>query len=276
MEPSVYLIGGTSEANRAAERLRGEGYRVVVSVATDLGEGIAASAGMETDTGRKDAAAMASSAAGIGATAIVDCSHPFAREVSREAAAAAGTAGLPYLRYSRPPVAPGMGATGGIEDGRRIDATAVEGDLESSSRIILVDDFEAAAALLRGRGPALLTVGSNNLAPFVEAGIDFTARVLPVTESLGKCARLGIEPSRIIAAWPPFSADFNRACLRRCRADFLVTKDSGREGGLEEKLTAAAAEAAAAVIIRRPPEPEAIHDLDSLVSRLGSLQQASA
>jgi len=265
MEGTLYLIGGTSEANRAAIRLRGEGYRVVVSVATGLGENIAASAGMETDAGRKDAAAMAGRAAGIGATAIVDCSHPFAIEVSRQAAAAAGQAGLPYLRYSRPPVASGSGTKSGV------DEIAAASDSESSSSVIFVDTFEAAAARLRGRGPALLTVGSNNLAPFVAAGVDFTARVLPVADSLDKCARLGIEPSRIIAAWPPFSADFNRACLRRCRAEFLVTKDSGREGGLQEKITAAAAEAAAAVIIKRPPEPDAIHDLDSLVARLGSL-----
>ena len=101
---TIFLIGGTTEANLAAKRLQDEGYSVVVSVATPLGQSVAGAAGMQTVMGRKDADGMAATAAGFAASAFVDCSHPFAREASRQAALAAQRSGLPYLRYVRAPL----------------------------------------------------------------------------------------------------------------------------------------------------------------------------
>lgn len=244
---TIYLIGGTSIANAAAARLEGEGHRVVVSVATALGEERAAQAGLETDAGRKNAAEIGRRAGELGAAAIVDCSHPFAEEASRQAKEAAGAAGLPYLRYCRAP-----------------SPLAAAAD-----SIISTDSFEAAAESARAiGGPALLTLGTRHLELFVRAGVALTVRVLPLAGSIEECRRLGIAPAEIIAAWPPFTADFNRACLRRAGAATLVTKDSGREGGLELKLEAAAAEGVTAIVVSRPPQPDAIHDLETLAVRL--------
>lgn len=247
----VYLIGGTTEANLASRRLTQEGYAVTVSVATALGSAPAAAAsGRAAQTGPKQAAEIARRAAALGAAAIIDCSHPFARIASQEASAAARSSGLPYFRFSRPPVELG-------------------GD-----RVIKAGSWEEAITFLQeNQGRALLTVGTRNLASFTAAGIDFTARILPVAESLAECARLGIGPERIIAAHPPFSTGFNRACIRHAGATVLVTKESGREGGLPEKAEAAALERAWLVVVARPPEPEAIHDLEALVTGLGEAIQ---
>ncbi|MHB8858126.1 MAG: precorrin-6A reductase [Thermoleophilia bacterium] len=253
-DKTIYLIGGTTEANRAALRIEQEGYRVVVSVATPLGESVAAAMGLTTEAGRKDAAAMAQCATGLGAEAIIDCSHPFALEASRQAKKAAAIAALPCLRYSRPPMpdASGPGSTG--------------------ATVIAVESFEAAAAELKDMGSrALLTLGTRHLEPFVEAGAEFTARVLPLPESIADCRRLGIDAADIIAAWPPFDIDFNRACLRHAGATILVTKDSGREGGIEQKGAAAAAEGAAIIFVKRPPDPGAIHDLEELLARIAGV-----
>ncbi|MEW6018702.1 MAG: precorrin-6A reductase, partial [Pseudomonadota bacterium] len=234
----LYLIGGTSEANRAALRLAAEGFRVTVSVATAEGGAAAARAGLESDgPDRLDADGMARRAAGLGAAAIVDCSHPFAVAASESALAAAGIAGLPYLRFCREPY-------------------AAEGE-----GVFVASGWEEAVHMLQGRRDrALLTVGTRHLEIFSAAGIDFTARVLPVAESLAECARLGIGPERIIAAHPPFDVDFNRACIRKAGAGVLVTKESGREGGLPGKLEAARAEGILALVVSRPPERTAIHD----------------
>ncbi|MHB9111931.1 MAG: precorrin-6A reductase [Thermoleophilia bacterium] len=250
-QSTIYLIGGTTEANRAAHRLQDHGYRVVISVVTPTGGDVAESAGLETDIGGKDAAAMETRARELEAAAIVDCSHPFALEASGQAAIAAAAAGLPYLRYTRLHVA-------GIDE-------------TSATPVITVSSFEEAAEQLgRIGGRSLLTIGTRHLETFVRARLDFTARVLPLRESLAECAGLGIEPKDIIAAWPPFSTGFNRECLRKCDAGVLVTKDSGREGGLLEKLEAASLEGANVIVIRRPSEPDAIHDLDQLVTALDS------
>lgn len=263
----IYLIGGTSEAHRAVARLKAEGFQVTVSVATDLGaarsraaaardaDAMPLSAGTmpraagrlprDVDTGRKDAAHMAQRAAALGAAAIVDCSHPFAVMASREARAAAERAGLPYLRFSRP-------------------AMAVAGP-----HVVRARSWEEALHILKDRpGRALLTVGVRLLELFVNEHIEFTARVLPLAASLAECDRLGLDARDIIAAHPPFSVDFNRACIRHAGAAILVTKESGREGGLQEKEAAAAAEGIDLMVVERPSEPDAIQDLDQLVSRL--------
>ncbi|MFA5809766.1 MAG: precorrin-6A reductase [Thermoleophilia bacterium] len=239
-------MGGTTEAHRAVTRLEQEGYRVVVSVATAMGESRVV--GARTETGRKSAREMAERAGSLGASAFIDCSHPFALEASEETRRAAGFVNMPYLRYSRPASA------------------------EFESGISVVRTWEKAVDILTDTGHrSLLTIGTRNLAAFVDAGLDFTVRVLPVAESLDECARLGIGPENIIAACPPYSVDFNRACIRRARASALLTKDSGLEGGLPDKLEAAAAEAARVIIVSRPEEPGAIVDLDALVE---SLKQA--
>ncbi|MHB1390073.1 MAG: precorrin-6A reductase [Thermoleophilia bacterium] len=264
----IYLIGGTSEAHRAVARLQAEGFQVTVSVVTEMGAArsraaasgdivtrLASPAGAmpppahalarDTDTGPKDAALMARRAMELGAAAIVDCSHPFAVMASREARAAAAQAGLPYLRFSRP-------------------ALTLTG-----SHVIRVSSWEEALELLKDRpGRALLTVGVRILERFVDEHIEFTARVLPLAASLAECDRLGLDAGDIIAAQPPFSVDFNRACIRHAGAAILVTKESGREGGLLEKEAATAAEGIDLMVVERPPEPDAIQDLDQLVTRL--------
>ncbi len=272
MNKTIYIIGGTTEAGHAAARLQADGYHAVISVATALGERAAAATalgeraaagfgagaapggpegnsagGLRLDPGRKTAAEMAAAVKRTGAAAILDCSHPYAVAATAEARQAAGIAAVPYLRYARPPV----------------EAPAAECFRDAAS---------AARRLAETGGRALLTIGVRNLEPFISAGAGFAVRILPVVESLEACLELGIAPPDIIAAQPPFDVDFNRACLRRAAARFLVTKDSGAEGGLPEKLAAAAAEDVRVLMLKRPPEPDgAYYDLESVMNRLAAV-----
>lgn len=270
MRGTVYIIGGATEAGLAAARLQAAGCGAVISVATALGErsaagravfpaaGSAAAAmadggeggrrgAVRLDPGPKDAAAMAAAIGRCGAVALLDCSHPYAAAATSEARQAALLAKVPYLRYARPPV-----ITAGAE--RFADAAA------------------AARRLAADGGRALLTIGTRKLQPFVAAGADFAVRILPVAESLDACLSVGVAPRDIIAAFPPFDVDFNRACLRRTGARFLVTKDSGAAGGLPEKLAAAAAEGVGVILLARPAEPEgAFYDLDGVMERLAAV-----
>lgn len=277
IQRTIYLVGGTSEANSAALRLQEGGYRIVISVATPTGGEVAEAAGFNAEVGGKDAAAMEDRARGLEAVAIVDCSHPFAREASNQASQAAAAAGLPYLRYTRAPVAGleymagGDCSEGWPGQGRPAVVSGITGTDNAACPVITVPTFEAAAEQLSQiGGRSLLTLGTRHLETFVRAGLDFAVRILPITESLADCVRLGVEPRNIVAAWPPYSADFNRACLRKVGASVIVTKDSGREGGLMEKLEAANAEGVRTIVVQRPHEPDAIHDLDELVSTLDS------
>lgn len=242
-ETTIYMLGGTSEAHLAARHLELQGYRVVLSVATPLGAELAA--GIETKVGSRDAAGLAASAAGAGAAAIVDCTHPFAIEASRAARSAAGSIGVPYFRFTR-----------------------ADEPLEGA-HIIRVDGWRQALDYLkRSRKRALLAIGVRNLHHFSRAGLDFAVRILPQPDSLGLCRELGIDPDDIIAAQPPHDFDFNRDCIRRARASVLVSKDSGREGGLPEKARAAAAEGIELLLIAKPEEPDALTDPRELLAAL--------
>lgn len=240
---TIYMLGGTSEANLAARHLESEGYRVVVSVATPMGAELAAASTVEV--GSKDAAGMAESAIEAGAAAIVDCSHPFAVEASRAGQDAAGVANLPYLRFSR-----------------------VEEPLEASHILCAEGWQQAVNYLSKTRQRSLLTIGVRHLHLFAEAGLDFAVRVLPTADSVGRCRELGINPAEVIAARPPHSTAFNRYCIRRTGVSVLVSKDSGREGGVQEKLEAAAEEGIKLLLISRPKEPAALNSLDGLVEAL--------
>lgn len=243
---TVLVVGGTTEARRAAGRLEAEGYRVVVSVATGLGQRFAGS--RDVLTGGKDARELAAEVRRCGAGAVLDCAHPFAVEASRSARTAAGEAGVPYLRFTRLPAA---------DDG-----------------VDCVENWDDAVELLRrSGGRALLTIGVRHLEPFAAAGIDFAARVLPLPQSIAECVRLGLPPEDIIAAFPPHDVDFNRACIRKAGAAVLVMKDSGDEGGTPAKIEAAAAEGIRAIMVHRPQAETGIIDIEELVV---SLNQALA
>jgi precorrin-6A/cobalt-precorrin-6A reductase len=73
----------------------------------------------------------------------------------------------------------------------------------------------------------------------------------------------GFTPDRLLCLRPPFSREFNRAILQEYHIDVLVTKASGREGGVEEKVLAAADLGIKVLMIRRP-EPAGEIGVDSL------------
>lgn len=116
----------------------------------------------------------------------------------------------------------------------------------------------AEMAFAEGR-PVLLTTGSRNLAPYAEAarrtGVLLAVRVLDIPESLQVCRETGIPEDRIIAGRGPFSVTENLAAIHRFGIGVIVTKESGRAGGLDAKLAAARQENCQVIVLRRPAMP---------------------
>ena len=81
--------------------------------------------------------------------------------------------------------------------------------------------------------------------------------------SIQQALAAGFTPDRLLCLRPPFSREFNRAILREYRAEVLVTKASGLEGGVEEKVLAAGDLGIEVVMIRRP-EQEGVIGVASL------------
>jgi precorrin-6A/cobalt-precorrin-6A reductase len=266
----ILLLGGTSDARPLAWRLAQAGYRVLVSQATDVplmpprhpGDGertrLAQAATpanvarasypcdaedtgkmpvlqtIETRAGPLDASALAALVEARGIRAIVDASHPYADKLHATARAVAQRCGVPCLAFVRP---------GSVEAG-------VEG-----VRVVADHATAAQEAFQCGR-PVLLTIGSKNLAEYVQqarrTGLPLAVRVLDWPASIAACRRAGIESSQILAGRGPFSVEENRRQIRALRIGVLVTKDSGRAGGTPEKLEAARLEECQVIVVRRP------------------------
>lgn len=235
----LYMLGGTGFARRLAVDLEDAGYHVRLSVATPLG---AAEVEREPTggvrVGRLGAPGLAREIEAWGAEALVDATHPYAVEASRAARSAADSAGVPLLRAERAAWDPeGRGGT---------------------IRVFDTPDELASELVASGRR-AFFTVGSKGLRDFSGRGIRLFARVLPTPDSVEAALQAGVAPDDLIAAYPPFDEAFTHACLRRFECDVIVSKESGREGGLEEKLAAARAAGAELFIVGRPAEAGLVH-----------------
>jgi len=161
---------------------------------------------------------------------VLDATHPFAVRITRMAAAVCQELGTPYVRYERPDWQPPAGA-------------------------VYVDSYTEAARTLPSLGSRImLTIGAKQLKHFVSLHEQLTlfARILPSPVSVQQALDAGFTQAHILALRPPFSKAFNRSLLEEYRADVLVTKASGADGGVVEKVMAAQELGLTTLMIRRP------------------------
>ena len=98
----ICIFGGTTEGRRLADFLRGQDGHVLVCVATEYGEALAPGGeNVEVRAGRLDTAGMAALLGKRRFDAVVDATHPFATEVSRNLRATCKDTGTEYIRLSR-------------------------------------------------------------------------------------------------------------------------------------------------------------------------------
>ena len=278
----IMIFAGTSEGRELAEELFERGYDILVCVASDYGrEMLKGLPSGRIRVGRMDTGEMEALIrewnGETGETAsflVVDATHPYAEEASRNIRSACARAGVECLRLLRPSAGI-VKEFGGIRDegakreaSGRTEAKDVEGEAfdeeqggditRVASGVIEVGSIvEAARYLARHEGRALITTGSRELEAFREIpGFEgrLTVRVLPSSESLSACRRAGFDGKHIIAMQGPFSVEMNELMLRETGAAYLVTKESGDAGGFREKLSAAERAGAKVILVRRPKE----------------------
>jgi precorrin-6A/cobalt-precorrin-6A reductase len=227
----ILLIGGTSETAPLAAGIAAAGFEVLVSTATDIPLAVGDHPRITRRAGRLDEEGMVALAADKGVRAIVDAAHPYAVAAHLAAQRSAQRLGIPCLVFRRP------------------EALIADNDFAA-------DHAEAAKIAFALGRPVLLTTGSRNLAPYAEGarrtGVPCIVRVLDRKESLDACRAAGIPEDRVIAGRGPFSVEENLAAIRRFGIGVIVTKDSGRRGGVEAKLIAARQSNCRVIVVRRP------------------------
>jgi precorrin-6A/cobalt-precorrin-6A reductase len=236
----ILLMGGTSESVTIAGALARAGYPVLISMATEVPLAMHDLPGISLRRGRLNRDELTALIRQHSIAALVDTTHPFAVQAHETAIAAAYEAGVPYLRWLRPP-----------------------SDLPGYQHLHFAGDHEVAARVATAFAqPILLTIGSKNLQPYVAEArrtkLPIYARVLPCEDAQLACREVAIYPEDVIFARGPFSTDDTLRLLRERHIGVLVTKESGAAGGVPEKIQACAIANCACVVVRRAgPEPTA-------------------
>ncbi|MCD8222213.1 MAG: precorrin-6A reductase [Clostridiales bacterium] len=221
----IVIFGGTSEGRELAEWSADQGFSTVVSVATPYGRQVVADRpNLVIRVGRLDREHMKELLLMEIPDLIVDATHPHAVEVTQTIRQAAADCGLPCIRVIREefPVDP---ESCGEENVLRVPSV-----------------HEAVQILGQENGAVFVTTGSKELREFTRyPGLKerIFARVLPDSRVLADCEELGIRGKHLIAMQGPFSTEINLAMLRMTNAKWMVTKESGINGGFYEKIEAA-------------------------------------
>ncbi len=227
--PTVLILGGTGEARALAGRLVeafGQRLRVVSSLAGRTTEPVAL-AGEVRRGGFGGAEGLARYLHETAPIALIDATHPFAANISRNAVAAAQAAGVPRLALVRPPW------------------RAQAGD-----RWIEVADAAAAATALETLGPRVwLTLGGGDTPAFAR----LTDRWFLVRRVDAPPEPLPLAQAEILLARGPFALADERRLIATHRLDVLVCRASG--GAATEPKLQAAREAGIPVVMIRRPEP---------------------
>ncbi|MBW4085458.1 precorrin-6A reductase [Paenibacillus sp. S150] len=231
----IFMLCGTSDARELALALSSRQLPLLASVVTDSAAERLEAAGIKVRVGRLDQQGLTLLLRGGGFRVLIDASHPFALEAHVHARGAAAELGLPYLRYERRSIL-----------------------YDDHPRLIVVPSYEEAARAARQlKGSIMLTTGGKTLGIFAESllndpEIRLTVRLLPCLENMEKCLSLGIEQRNIIALQGPFSRELNEALFRQFGTQVMITKESGAEGSLDEKVHAALDMGLYVILIARP------------------------
>lgn len=218
----VLILGGTGEARELAARLVALGNDVTTSLAGRTSAPMPPEGRLRVGKFGGVPGLVAYLTAG-GFERLVDATHPYAGLISINAVAASRRAGIPLIRFMRPPWLEPAGA------GWRH-----------------VDGIEAAAAALPSGATAMVTTGHEGLAVLLERDdCTLVVRLIEPPElPLPRHARL-------ILSRPPYTLAGERALFEREGITHLVTKNSGGEQ-TRAKLDAAQALGVEVIMVERP------------------------
>lgn len=229
---NILVFSGTGEGRDLSRALAKKGHKVTVCVLTEYGkEEQGEYEGVTVLAGKKPPEEIVKLLGSM--DLCIDATHPFATHIRESIRTSCEETGVKRLRLIRE-----------------------ESDIEGYDNVTLVDSAEEAAEWLSGReGRILLTTGAKDLPIYASCGPErLYPRVLPFASSLEACDKAGIPKKNVIGMQGPFIQELNVALMKQYDISYMVTKDSGKEGGFDEKLAAAEEAGAALVVIRRPDD----------------------
>lgn len=152
---------------------------------------------------------------------LVDFSHPYAVNVSKNAMEACDICGIEYIRFQR---------ESAIEDYK---------DEPLVHMIKNLDDFKE--KIKNKSGNILNATGVNRVSDLISMNLEnrIIHRILPTKASVEKAIDGGAKIDDIIAIKGPISYELDLAFLKNYNIEIFLFKDSGRKGATEDKIKSA-------------------------------------
>ncbi|MDM9583192.1 cobalt-precorrin-6A reductase [Nostoc sp. GT001] len=239
----VLILGGTGDAAELAAKVTTiQGLEVITSLASRTREPSVPLGDLRVG-GFGGAAGLANYLRVMQIDLLIDATHPFASQISFNAADAATEVGVPRLMLIRPPW-----------------------EKESGDRWIEVDNVAAAAIALQNQSQRVfLTVGRQELGAFAHLEeIWFLMRMIdpPGEDAL-------VPPGMVLCDRGPFTLNNERQILIENNIDTIVSKNSGGDA-TKPKIIAARELGVKVVMVNRPAVPpgEQVSNVDAALAWL--------
>ena len=251
MQNKVWLIGGTSDSVAIAKILATNRVLFAVSVVTREAKALyPINTPIFVGCMNKEAMQLFCQQENI--AAVIDASHPYAVEVSKQAIAITNQLNISYLRYER--------------------SSQVASNMAVKNS--LITELDSIDVLLGGKylqgQKVLLTIGCNTLPQFQswQSKSTLYARILPKIESLNIALTAGFTSDRLIAIRPPVGISLEKALWRQWDISLVVTKASGKAGGEDIKRQVAIDLNIPLIVITRPKiiYPQQTSDLQEVLA----------
>jgi precorrin-6A/cobalt-precorrin-6A reductase len=240
----LWLVAGTGEGPELAERLLALGWQLTVSVVSAPAAlayrphpALSLRIGALAGEAAVEAELAAAASSGDPYAVVVDASHPFASQVSRQLVAGCARRGQRLLRLQRP-------------------------TLEGPATLLpALEDLRAVP--LAGRH-LLLAIGGRQLAAAVSLspGALHHARLLPNASSLQQAMAAGLVGERVACLRPGSALAVEWALVRRWRISTVLARQSG---GFTEQLwrRICRQEGLSLLLVCRPQELAGVESLDA-------------
>ncbi len=237
MRYDVIVIAGTSESREVIEKQKKQKKKILACVATELGAKMLQEYEIDINIGRLNLDGFMEFFRENPCDLVIDASHPFAKIVTETVKEAAEKLGIAYERYER----------------EKLDY--------DYDQISYVSDIEEAIKLLNEMdGNVFLTTGVNTSSKYMERVKNskerLYIRVLDVESSHTGCKNAGYPDSHVFAKMPPFSVEDNLRMIKKANAKVMVSKDSGKTGGVDVKVESCKKAGIPMILIAPPSEKE--------------------
>lgn len=228
----ILVLGGTSDSLEICHILNKKNVDYIVSVTTSYGEDLAKKCANKIILKKLTIEDMVDFINESSITKIIDATHPYAVEVSTNAIKASQITNIKYLRFER---------------------ESLIKDVDYENKYIVNDINEACEVANKIGYNIFIGTGSKNLYIYKEKikNKNLIPRVLPTSEVLISCEKLGFNADNIIAMKGPFSVEINESTYKQYNIDLVITKESGVAGGFLEKIQACKNLNIPVIIIRR-------------------------